>query len=301
MKGVLCFRRGGMYPCRSTGRVPGETSTIVQLRVNAPAGSSTAPGRHRRRTGRLALPSISRMAWRRSGQWWEIGRRLIPSWCALHRPWPPAEPSSWQRKQTRSRPSTRCTGVLPETGNETLIRESARLGRDIPLLRRAGGWLGLAPEILGEQRPSYYLVAWQDPAELRATGGFIGAADFIELRRGSISSRFTGSALSHEIASVPPPLPEARYTPETRWVFRDSNWSPDFPVSARLERWFYGEDTGRWADGVLDFVDSGVSEILHATGPLLRSLPAGSWCERDKPPSRRFAIRCRQVSLWLGI
>ncbi|MBV9280399.1 MAG: DUF4012 domain-containing protein, partial [Chloroflexi bacterium] len=132
------------------------------------------------------------------------------------------------------------------TGNATLDRAAARLRRDLPPLRAAETWLALAPDILGARRPTTYLAAFQDSHELRATGGFVAAVDLVTLRRGVISTSFSSSALPRETMAAFPPLPEAYYTPETRWILRDSNWSPDFPLSARLERWFYGEDTGRW-------------------------------------------------------
>jgi Protein of unknown function (DUF4012) len=138
----------------------------------------------------------------------------------------------------------------------------------LPLLRSSSRWLIAAPLVLGVHGPSRYLVLLQNPAELRATGGFIGAADFVTVRNGSIESRFTQSALPHEIDSVSTPLPEALYTAEGPWIFRDSNWSPDFPLSARLARWFFGEDTSRWADGVIAVDDPAIGPILRATGPV---------------------------------
>jgi hypothetical protein len=135
----------------------------------------------------------------------------------------------------------------------------------------------VAPSLLGADGTRRYLFAWEDPMELRATGGFIGASDMISLRAGAATHRFSGRVPStHEIDTALPPLPESAYTPETYWLFCDANWSPDFPVTARLERWFYGEDTGLWADGVVDFVDTGIVTILRATGPVY--LPAyGRW------------------------
>lgn len=190
--------------------------------------------------------------------------RILPALQASHRQFLAAEADANRAAEALRR--------LPQhSGNGPLDRASATLRRDLPVLQGASAWLGLTPLLLGAQQPSHYLFAWEDPAELRATGGFIGAADFFTLHRGSMASTFTGSVLPHEVDSVVTPLPEAYYDPEAFWIFRDSNWSPDFPLSARLERWFYGEDTGRWADGVIDFVDSGVSDILAATGPVYLS------------------------------
>ena len=143
-----------------------------------------------------------------------------------------------------------------------------RLRHAIPRLRGATTWLALAPDLLGAHRPATYLFVWQNPAELRATGGFMGASDLVTIDRGRISHRFYGHALPHDITWPPMPLPEEMYTPETTWLFEDSNWSPDFPLSARFERWFYGEDTGRWAMGVVNFLDTATPDLLRATGPV---------------------------------
>jgi hypothetical protein len=159
--------------------------------------------------------------------------------------------------------------TLPNhSGNATLDHATAELRSKLPALRAAGAWLAAAPTVFGMTGASRYLLTLQNAAELRATGGFIGAADAITLRRGSLHTDFFDSTLPHEIDSVPTPLPEALYTAEGAWIFRDSNWSPDFPLSARLERWFYGEDTGRWVDGVIGVVDSAVQPLLAAIGPV---------------------------------
>jgi hypothetical protein len=155
-----------------------------------------------------------------------------------------------------------------QSGDQTLDKARARLGRDLPLLQQASAWLILAPDLMGARKPARYLFMWQNPRELRATGGFLGESDFITLSNGHISSHFVGRAPPHEISSVLLPLPEAYYTNEAYWILCDSNWSPDFPLSARLERWFYGEDTGRWADGVINFLDTATPDILHAVGPV---------------------------------
>jgi hypothetical protein len=168
------------------------------------------------------------------------------------------------------------TIISNDTGNGRLDRATAQLRSQLPLLRSAALWLAAAPALLGEGRPTTILIALQNPAELRATGGFIGAAGLVVFRKGRVRISFSGSILRHEIASVPPPLPEAVYTNEGAWLFRDANWSPDFPLAARTERFFFGADTGVWATTVVAMDDSVMSNLLEAVGPLY--LPAyGRW------------------------
>jgi len=113
-----------------------------------------------------------------------------------------------------------------------------------------------------------YLFCWEDAAEIRPTGGFIGAADLVSLKSGHMAEHFSGSAIERHNQAVPLPLPEAVTTTETTWIFRDSNVSPSFPLSARLERWFYWKQRGARVNGVIDFVDQGIPDILSATGPV---------------------------------
>lgn len=159
-------------------------------------------------------------------------------------------------------------GLPATTGNPTLDRAATKLRRDLPRLVGASGWLAVAPSLLGTGSPAQYLFCWENSQEIRAVGGFIGASELVTLHGGHMTKRFTGSALRHEIPFRHPPIPEAALTNETTWLFRDSNFSPDFPTSARLERWFYGRDTGTWVTTVVDFVDQGVPDVLRATGPV---------------------------------
>ena len=154
------------------------------------------------------------------------------------------------------------------TGSSSLDRGINKLNTHLPQLRAASQWLAVAPTILGWHRPARYLVALENPAEQRATGGFIGASETVTLTNGHMTKRFYGSILPREIQFRHLPAPEAILTAESSWLYRDANFSPDFPTSALLERWFWGRDTGTWVNGVVDFVDHGMIDLLKATGPV---------------------------------
>jgi len=142
------------------------------------------------------------------------------------------------------------------------------LDRRLPQLRDLCRGLELLPALAGFPRARTYLVAYQDSAELRATGGFIGSAGLLTLNRGTARQQFRGTAFAQENATVPSPQPMQLYNREPFWLFRDSNWSPDFPTSARLERFFAALDLHREADGVIDITPQGAADILAAVGPL---------------------------------
>ena len=159
--------------------------------------------------------------------------------------------------------------VPPDLKYGSVRSDLSKLRRDLPKLETAGEWLQLLPQVLGQFGRERYLFCWENSAEIRPTGGFIGAVDLLTARKGQITRHFSGSIIEGKHpAKVPLPVPEALTTHETTWIFRDSNVSPNFPLTARLERWFYHRDTRSPVDGVVDFLDQGVPELLTATGPI---------------------------------
>ena len=127
------------------------------------------------------------------------------------------------------------------------------------------------PTLLGATGPRSYLVVYQDVADVRATGGFIGAASLITLDHGRLSQidYETSSQLAMPLSHlIPPPLPLFLYEAYNSFELRDANYWPDFPTSAREIAHIYQIVTGRRIDGVVAVVPSLVSYLLHGLGPL---------------------------------
>lgn len=139
--------------------------------------------------------------------------------------------------------------------------------RRLPQLRVLCRALALMPDFMGYGQPRTYLVAYQNNSELRASGGFIGSAGLLTLHAGQITQQFSGTGIRDNL-SVPPPEPFLLYNRESAWLFRDSNWSPDFPTTAALERFFYRLDFHSDPFGVVDVTPQAASDILAATGPI---------------------------------
>ncbi len=155
----------------------------------------------------------------------------------------------------------------------------ARLDFAGRLLPQAGEGLQAAlaaPDLLGASGPRAYLLAPENPWDLRATGGFVGTAVLLRVFHGRLDSPITlasdavDNVKSHRLPAdyIPPPLPLITYQHLNEWFFRDANWSPDYPTSAALLRYFYWLGQRQWATGVVAFDSSLLGPLLGLTGPV---------------------------------
>ena len=109
---------------------------------------------------------------------------------------------------------------------------------------------------LGFDGPRSYLLLAQNQQEIRATGGFIGAAiratvDQGELVELDFKDSTTVDLLPPTYANNPlPPEPLYWYLWMGRLLFRDANWSPHFPTSAARVADVYRLGQGSQLDGV---------------------------------------------------
>lgn len=148
---------------------------------------------------------------------------------------------------------------------------------------RAGAALGELPELadalssfLGNAAPRRYLVIFQNSAELRPTGGFIGSFAAVTVRRGSLERIDIPAGGAYDLkgsttALVLPPGPLRLVA--GRWYFHDANWFPDFPTSARKLEWFYQKSGGGTPDGVIAVTSDALPGLLELLGPV--KLPGG--------------------------
>lgn len=116
-----------------------------------------------------------------------------------------------------------------------------------------------------------YLVLFQNSMELRPTGGFIGSVGKLTMVDGKVGElvifdvyELDGQLRGH----VDPPDPIRTLLAQEHWYLRDSNWDPDFSVSAARAAWFFEKETGQTVDGVFALTSGFVTELLKATGPI---------------------------------
>jgi hypothetical protein len=129
----------------------------------------------------------------------------------------------------------------------------------------------IAPKWLGADRPRVYLLVAQNSDELRPTGGFVTGVSLLRVNQGKITvGDFQDSYLVDDLTKTHPPAPEPLLSQmyAWQWMFRDSNWSPDFPTSALQMQALYQFDRGLATDGVIAVNLGTVARLLDALGPV---------------------------------
>lgn len=159
-------------------------------------------------------------------------------------------------------------GRMNARGLSPVLEDRLSLLQDgLPLIRAGLETALVAPELLGFRGPRTYLVLAQNEDEMRPTGGFIGSVGLLTLDSGRVEQiEFSDAYFVDDYLSKPypdPPAPLYEYMGAEVWLFRDSNWSPDFPTAARQAAHFYEYGQGVSVDGVIA-VDQRAVELLLA-------------------------------------
>jgi hypothetical protein len=147
----------------------------------------------------------------------------------------------------------------------------AQLDEAMPLLDEGLKVALAAPVLLGVEKEHTYLLLVQNEDELRATGGFLTGYGLVTIRSGEIvRASFDNSYDADDFSRPYPdaPLPMRRFMGITTWVFRDSNWSPDFPTAARQAIDLFRPATPVTVDGVIALDQEVLRRLVAAVGPL---------------------------------
>ena len=125
------------------------------------------------------------------------------------------------------------------------------------------------PWILGDEQKRVYLLLFQNNMELRPTGGYIGSFAVVSVEKGrlvGIDIQDVFSADGQLKGHVEPPAPIKKYLGEAGWYLRDSNWDPEFSVSAQRAEWFLDKELGIGVDGVVSLDLEAVKKFLDVVG-----------------------------------
>lgn len=122
-------------------------------------------------------------------------------------------------------------------------------------------------------KPGKYLVIFQNDAEIRPSGGFIGSYATLDWNVGIKDLKFGTNIYkldnSFEKATyVEAPEPLKKHMNINEWGMRDSNWALDFRDAAKSVSWFYEKEVEQKTDGVIAINTQAVINLLKITGPI---------------------------------
>ncbi len=125
--------------------------------------------------------------------------------------------------------------------------------------------------LFGHYDKKKYLFVFQNTAEIRPTGGFIGSFAEVTLDHGLLKDTIVPGGGAYDTKGglttrVFSPKPLGLIAP--RWYMWDANWWPDFPTSAKKIMWFYEKSGGTSVDGVIAINSDIVEKLLALTGPI---------------------------------
>ncbi len=149
----------------------------------------------------------------------------------------------------------------------------ARLDQMLPLLESGVRGAMALPELLGASSsgPRTYLILVQNDDELRPTGGFISGVARVVVEQGRIVNlTFEDSYAVDDFSKAYPiaPRPMREVWGPVPWVFRDSNWSPNFPTSAQMAVKLYRLRYDVEVDGVVALDQWAIRLFVEALEPL---------------------------------
>lgn len=139
-------------------------------------------------------------------------------------------------------------------------------------------------DLLGKSQDKRYLLIFQNNAEIRASGGFLGSYALVDFKQGKIKklevpaggSYDTEGGLRLKIKS-----PEPLWLVNPLWHFWDANWWPDWPTTAKNLIWFYEKSGGSTVDGIISLTPNVLEDLLEITGPIDLSEEYGVIIEAD--------------------
>jgi len=161
-----------------------------------------------------------------------------------------------------------------ETLSPRLAKQVHRFDQVLPFAGLAFDAIEVMPHLLGATEPRTYLLIAQNNDELRATGGFMTAMGTVTVDQGEVSTLTFEDIYAIDDFSQPYPAPPSqllRYMGAEIWVFRDANWSPDYPTAVAdiLNLYHVSRDTQ--IDGVIAVDQLALQQVVAALGPVIVS------------------------------
>jgi hypothetical protein len=255
-------------PVRVAGLVPGAGRNLAVVRALSESGALVADAGGTASTALLELPGGTQALAPQGGRL-PVDRiaELAP---ALHHV---AAQIDAADQRMAAAPTT---WLLPAVG-QARTDFAARLEAVVEPARAGATLVDALPAFLGAEGPRRYFFGAQNPAELRGTGGLIGAWAVVTVREGRLDfgDFETIGTLTlfdpEEARAQPPPTEEygARYTRfGAAGHGSNINVTPDFPTAAEAILNLHERQRGERLDGVILADPYMFEALLRVTGPV---------------------------------
>lgn len=203
-------------------------------------------------------------------------------------------------------------GIMwPVYGRIAEIRE--QLDQALNLLNLGGPLIRMLPALAGYPQESRFLLVMQNNDELRPSGGFIGVYGLLNVKGGEIRHLETDDsyhvdmpASQSEKWQVAAPEILQKQLKVEKWYLRDSNWSPDWPQSARQIEYIYNGVTGATGQpaepftGIIGITPDFVADLIGLVGPI--TIQGSTYDENNFQSLLQYnveiAYRDQDISQW---
>ncbi|PIR55542.1 hypothetical protein COU74_00185 [Candidatus Peregrinibacteria bacterium CG10_big_fil_rev_8_21_14_0_10_36_19] len=158
---------------------------------------------------------------------------------------------------------------LPDDLKSRVIFAKQKVSEVSNILNSTAKYFPAILDLLGDRYPHRYLILLQNNNEIRPTGGFIGSYGIMDINDGYIENLEIHDVydIDGSYGGIIEP-PEELKTFTSNWRFRDSNYSPDFPTSAKKARWFLEKQGGPSVDTVIAINQGLLRDLMEITGPV---------------------------------
>ena len=142
----------------------------------------------------------------------------------------------------------------------------------LPLVDKGITTMRILPEVGAINGRRSYLIVGQNSDELRPTGGFLSMTMAVGLENGQLrGTKITDANNIDNYFEKPygdPPAAMREFMGNDLFLFRDSNYWPDFPTSSYKMIDLYSYGTGLEIDGLIAFDIRFISRLIGAIGPV---------------------------------
>lgn len=155
--------------------------------------------------------------------------------------------------------------LIEVTGNRREVNDA------LSIYDQSRDMLPVLPSLLGKEGSKRYLLAFQNSAEARGTGGIIGAFAVIKIDKGEIMLESAGAnSLLQSQLEIPVELP-SEFTELYRSdpaIWQNSNLSPHFPYGAEIWLGLWKKQFGDDLDGVVALDPFVLKAVLKEIGDI---------------------------------